>query len=333
MSIEKRIHNISELSKVINLDSPDFRSLIQSAYNQNKWFTEENIIYSTNQLRNSFFNEEKLNEWLSDYDFRSLSKKTVGLVLSGNIPYVGIHDVLCTYLSGHTSLVKLSSKDEILMKYLVHSLYSIDIEVKDSLKIVDRLESFDAVIATGSNNSARYFNSYFKSYPNIIRKNRNGVAVLNGQETEEEIIALGNDMFRYFGLGCRNITKLFLPSGYDIPSLINHLQFYNQIKDHHKFKNNFDYQYSIHLLNQIEHYNGEFFILRENEEILSPISVFNYSFYKNEEELESSLTEKNDEIQCIVGNGKGYIPFGQAQNPVLSEYADGIDTIEFLLSL
>jgi len=333
MSIEKRISNLSLLSQKLDEQNEDYKRVIQKAQNHNRWFTKENIRYSSKQLIGNFLDVAKLKEWVSEYDLIGVDRKTVGLVLSGNIPFVGLHDLMCSYISGHKTLVKLSSKDKILMKHIIDSLYEIDSTVKNDIEYVERLTDFDAVIATGSNNSARYFNAYFDKYPNIIRHNRNSVAVLTGSETDAELLALGDDMFRYFGLGCRNITKLFLPENYDIPAFIEILQEYSAYRDHHKFKNNYDYQLSIHLLNQIKHFDGGFFIFRENEFILSPISVFNYSYYTDIEMVKSELKEKTNEIQCIVGKENGLIPFGSAQSPALNDYADNRDTMKFLVSL
>lgn len=333
MSIEKRIENLNRLSEAIDTGNENFKKVVQTAYFHNKWFTEENTFFAAHQISNNYLEPIKLQNWVSNYDLSQVKEKNVGLVLSGNIPFVGLHDVLCSYICGHKTMVKLSSKDEILIKYIIEALYEIDNDVKEKIQIVDRLQNFDAVIATGSNNSARYFKSYFGQYPHIIRKNRNAVAILNGSESEADLLALGIDMFRYFGLGCRNVTKLYFPDNFDIPAFIDVLQVYSDLRDHHKFKNNFDYQLSIHLLNQIKHYEAGFFIMRENEIILSPISVINYSYYSDLDSLRVILDKKSDEIQCIVSNEQGDVSFGQAQNPELNEYADGIDTMAFLLSV
>lgn len=333
MSIEKRIQVINKLSEFLSKENNSYKTIVRSAYNHNKWFTEENILYSSEQLVLNYFEDKKLRAWLDNYNLSELTPKNIGLILSGNIPFVGVHDLLCSYLSGHNTLIKLSSKDEKLMKYIIHSLHTIDPDTKRTVQYVDRLADFDAVIATGSNNSARYFDAYFGSYPNIIRKNRNSIAILSGTESETEIKALGDDMFRYFGLGCRNVTKLYFPLDYDIKGFIDGLQSYSYIRDHHKYKNNYDYQLSIHLLNQINHFDSGFFILRENELILSPISVFNYSYYSDKDSLNKELSKKSEEIQCIIGSESNQIAFGQAQNPALNAYADGIDTMEFLISV
>lgn len=333
MSTEKRIEYLKVLSDSLDSDKEPFRSIILSAYHNNRWFTKENIIFSADSIRKNYLNEEKCRQWLSAYNLRSDNRKTIGLILSGNIPMVGFHDLICIYLSGHMADIKLSSKDTILMKYLIHSLHEIDPDAHEQLKIVDKLSSLDAVIATGSNNSARYFNAYFGKYPHIIRKNRNSVAVLTGAETHEDIINLGLDMFSYFGLGCRNVTKIYAPDGYDWVTFIDLLQEHVDIIHHSKFKNNFDYQYSIHLLNRIEHYNGNFFLLRENEHILSPITVINYEYYNDLDAMNDKLESLNEEIQCIVSNDISHIPFGKAQSPALSDYADNTDTMAFLTGL
>ncbi len=264
--------------------------------------------------------------------------QTVGLVLAGNIPLVGFHDILCVFAAGHRARIKLSDKDPFLLPLLLEMLKEIDLRTAEYFDTTtERLTNFDAVIATGSNNSARYFEAYFGKYPHIIRKNRNAVAILKGRETVEELRNLGDDIFQYFGLGCRNVSKLYLPKGYNFTLLLETLHERNEIVMHDKYKNNFDYNFTLLILNKIKYESNGCILMREATEIASPISVVYYEFYDDLDVLIHGLKMKKDEIQLIVSNAQiadlQTFRFGEAQKPSLSDYADGVDTMQFLLSL
>ena len=250
--------------------------------------------------------------------------------MAGNIPLVGFHDFLCVFISGHRQTIKLSSKDDILLKHLVQKMSEWEIIAGNYISFSEMLKGCDAYIATGSNNSARYFEQYFSKYPNIIRSNRTSVAVLTGKERPEELALLSDDIHMYFGLGCRNITKIFVPAEYDFVPLLKAFDRYKYFIDHHKYKNNYDYQLSIALMNNIYYMTNGSTLLIESDEIFSAISRLNYSFYDNAETVLKDLTG-NPNVQCIAGHGG--IAFGQAQSPGLQDYADGVDTMQFLLSL
>ena len=249
---------------------------------------------------------------------------------AGNIPFVGFHDFLCMLISGNNYIGKNASDDTLLLPWIAEELIKIEPKFKERISFVEKLKDMDAVIATGSNNTARYFEYYFSKYPHIIRKNRNAVAVLTGDEPKEELNLLGEDIFRYFGLGCRNVSKLYVPRGYNFNGFFEAMFSYSQVMQHNKYMNNYDYNRAVFLMRQIPFLENNFLIIREDASIPSPISVVHYEFYDEAEKLKENLAEHKEQIQCIVG--RDYIPFGQGQSPALWDYADGVDTMAFLLS-
>jgi hypothetical protein len=280
--------------------------------------------------------EENLDKWLSEYALDSVKSKNIALILAGNIPLVGFHDFLSVLITGHSVLVKTSSNDQHLLPFLAK--YSIAVEPKFAEKITfveGKLENFDAVIATGSNNTARYFEYYFKDKPSIIRKSRNSVAVLNGTETKEQLIALGEDIFRYFGLGCRNVSKIFVPTNYTFDSFFEAIFEYQEVINYEKYANNYDYNKAVFLMSNYKLLDNGFLTLKEDKSHASPISSVFYERYENITDLQERLEAENEQIQCIVSQNlvKNSIPFGETQNPQLWDYADNVDTISFLLTI
>lgn len=257
--------------------------------------------------------------------------KSIGLILAGNIPMVGFHDVLSVLLSGHRALIKPASDDRILLPFLLGILAEIEPRFSDAIRLVDKLENPDAVIATGSNNSARYFEYYFGKYPHIIRKNRTSVAILSGNETDEELVRLGSDIFSYFGLGCRNVSKLYVPKGYVFDRFFKGMEQFGYLMQHNKYMNNYDYHRALFLLNQESFLTNDFLLLREHREVSTPVSVLHYESYANGADLNAGLETVQDQIQCTVGIG--HLPFGTAQCPGPMDYADGVDTMDFLTGL
>ncbi|HSD15372.1 MAG TPA: acyl-CoA reductase [Flavobacterium sp.] len=309
--------------------------LIELSQSHNGWFTPEQVHYAIDSWAESL-TEENLSEWLSAYDFSNVQPKTVGLILAGNIPLVGFHDFLSVLLSGHNVLVKTSSNDQKLLPFLADYLIAVAPGMADHITFTEgKLENFDAVIATGSNNTARYFDYYFKDVPNIIRKNRNSVAVLDGKESKEDLEALGEDIFRYFGLGCRNVSKLFVPRGYDFKLFFEAIYKYGDIIHYEKYANNYDYNKAVFLMSLFPLLDNEFLTLKEDSSYSSPISSVFYEYYDDLEAIKSKLLEDSEKIQCIVSNNliNRSISFGKSQNPELCDYADNIDTISFLLKL
>ena len=331
MNLQNRIALIQKLGIYLQENDPEWQEIKQKAYQHNPWFIPEFIDVAVKNILDNFLQKDRLEQWAKHYHLDdNIAKKNVGIVMAGNIPVVGFHDFLCAFISGHKQTIKLSSKDDVLLKFLVEKLISMDKAVEEIVNFAELLKGCDAFIATGSNNSARYFEQYFSKYPNIIRRNRTSVAILNGSETVAELEKLSDDIHLYFGLGCRNVTKIFVPHGYDFIPLLNAFHRYKFFRDHHKYNNNYEYQLSLMLLNKIFYMTNESTLLMENESVFSPIGILNYEYYDDLDTLVSSLKSKDD-IQCITG--EGYVPFGQAQRPDLFSYADGVDTMQFLLSL
>lgn len=305
-----------------------------SAQNNNAWFTSENINKSILSFA-GMLSSEGIDIWFESINF-SKSPKKVGLILAGNIPMVGFHDVLCVLATGNIALIKLSSSDDKLIKAVIAELINLEPAFIDKIEYVERLQNFDAVIATGSNNSSRYFDYYFGKVPNIIRKNRNSVAVLDGSESIEDIKNLGADIFDYFGLGCRNVSKIFYPNGYDIANFFEGIEGYTKVINHFKYQNNYDYNKSIYLVNMAKHFDNGFLLLKEDSSLASPLAVLYYEEYENLDEVNDKLIQQAAQIQCVVSKAKlqtQTFAFGQSQRPKLWDYADNVNTIEFLNNL
>ncbi|MBA7535737.1 hypothetical protein ES705_27995 [subsurface metagenome] len=315
----------------------EFHELIQKQKELNPWFTPENVKFAIKAIANTL-TKENLETWLTSYTEieQDRSSKRVVVVMAGNVPLVGFHDFLSVLISGFTFVGKLSSKDNQLLPEIAEILARINPEFDNKIEFAgEKLTKFDAVIATGSNNTARYFSYHYRNHPYIIRKNRNGIAILDGKETMEELVALGDDIFRYFGLGCRSVAKLFIPEHYDFNAFFKAILPYREIINHKKYKNNYKHIRSICLVNQTPFLDTGFVLLKEDEAIASPIGVIYYQYYSDHSKLEEHLKDKAEEIQCIVDHNKilqGIKP-GQAQEPALWEYADNVDTLKFLLSL
>lgn len=336
MVLKERITAFTELGERLATMNPiEMDDLVFKAGNTNVWFTPESVKLALEAWANSL-TADALNQWTINYDLSPAITKKVGLVMAGNIPLVGFHDLLSVLISGHQALVKLSSQDQVLMQFMISELKSISEDLAANVIHTERMNDADAIIATGSDNSARYFKHYFAKKPHIIRQNRTAVAVIRGDETTEELKKFGRDYFQYFGLGCRNVSKIYAPEAYDFVKLIDALMEYETVLDHHKYRNNYDYNKSIYLVNGEPHFDSGFFLMRESEALVSPISVLFYEYYSSEAELNLTLAKHQDKIQCVVAaNGwyEGSIPLGKAQQPELWDYADGVDTLEFLSGL
>ncbi len=330
MNLTERIDLMVELGKYLQSDHQDWELTKQKAFEKNGWFTPDFIDHSVKNIITEFLQQEKLESWARSYYLDdNITAKNVGVVMAGNIPLVGFHDFLSVFLAGHRQTIKLSSKDDVLLKHIVDTLFEWQPLLHNSISFADLLKGCDAYIATGSNNSARYFDYYFGRYPNIIRHNRTSVAILTGNETVEQLELLADDVHLYFGLGCRNVTKIYIPAGYDFVPLLNAFKKYAYFSDHTKYRNNYDYNLALLIMNNVYYMTNESILMVENEQLFSPISQLNYNFYTDKKKLQQQL-DKNENIQCIAGNN---IAFGKAQQPSLFSYSDGIDTMQFLLSL
>lgn len=309
-----------------------FIALISLSRSHNGWYIEEQVYFAIQSWAEAL-RPENLDKWLDKYNLEHSGGKTVGLILAGNIPLVGFHDFLSVLITGHKALVKTSSNDQHLLPFLAKYLIAVEPKLSDRIVFTEgRMENFDAVIATGSNNTARYFEYYFKDKPSIIRKNRNSVAVLTGNESKEDLIALGEDIFRYFGLGCRNVSKLFVPKDYDFKLFFEAMYEYKDVIFYEKYANNYDYNKAVFLMSNFKLLDNEFLTLKEDSSYASPISSVFYEYYNDSNAVMARLEAENEQIQCVVGNGSiaNSIPFGQTQKPALWDYADNVDTIAFL---
>lgn len=328
------IHVLSSFARNFNFQSPEYIEARTLAGHKNSWFIPEHVDLAMEHIRTSFLDKEKLDNFVTKYPEPDIHK-SVGLVLSGNLPLVGFHDVLCVILSGHKAFIKPSSKDDVMLKFVLDQFGNIQPEFNELWEFAERLNDLDAYIATGSDNTARYFKAYFSTFPNIIRQNRNSVAVLSGNETAQQLIDLGKDVFTYFGLGCRNVSKLLVPKGYDFQFLLDcWQQKYAHYVMHSSYKNNYDYNYTIYLMNKMPFLMGGSILLLENPTYASRIACLHYSHYDDQASLVDELQHDSEKIQCVVAGPElewsGKVDFGQTQNPQLDQFADDIDTMKFL---
>ncbi len=331
MNLQQRVEILSQLGEYISAQSPEWQAACQRAEQQNNWFTQAFIQTSANAIVKNFLQLPQLQAWADAYQLDdTIQPKTVGIIMAGNIPLVGFHDFLCVFVSGHKQVCKLSSKDDVLLKHLVQKMIEWNPDTANHVAFNSMLKNCDAYIATGSDNSSRYFEYYFGRYPSIIRKNRTSAAILNGNETAEELSLLADDIMLYFGLGCRNITKLYVPRGYNFVPLLDALRKYQWMFEHHKYRNNYDYQLAIYLMNNIYYMTNDCIVLVENDQLFSPIGSLHYSFYESVDDVLTTL-KNNEQVQAVAGIG--HLPFGQVQNPSLMDYADGVDVLTFLQKL
>lgn len=338
MTLQARIKAFSDLGLYLNAveNQAEIELWADRASHQNNWFTVENTKKSLKAIAEYYLQENLLIQWTELYEIPDKPEtiKSIGVIMAGNIPAVGFHDMMTIVLSGHACVAKLSSQDSFLMTALIEKILEINPNL--DIRIADRMNEVDALIATGSDNSARYFEYYFRNKPHIIRKNRTSVAIIKGNETEEDFLNLGKDITDYYGLGCRNISKMYVPENYDFTKFYDSIESLGDIFYHNKYKNNYDYNKSIYLVNMMPHFDNGFMILAPSEALVSPISVIFYEEYKTEEGLKEIIEENKDKIQCIVANNSWFdrsLNFGDAQKPKLWDYADGVDTMAFLLSL
>lgn len=338
MTLEKRIEVLAALGEYMQRDDESLRHAKVLAKAHNGWFDSDSVDTALIQMSKAYLNVDVLDSVVQAYSVPvTVSPRSVGLVLAGNIPLVGLHDIVCVFLSGHRAMVKYSSKDH-LLKHLMEYMMGLADGVGAYIQEVDRLNDVEAVIATGSNNTAGYFETYFGKYPHIIRRNRSAVAVLHGDETVHDFEALAADIFTYYGLGCRNVSHIAIPQGYDLSPLLDCLHDgYKQIVLNNKYKNNYDFQYATMLMNKVDFKMTGSLLLRQTEAISSPLAVLHYSYYKDEAQLLAWLEAHDDAIQCITSAydiGSLHVhPLGYAQAPAFTDYADNVDTMQFLVNL
>lgn len=312
-----------------------FKHQIKLAEEHNGWFTKENITFALKGWSDSL-KKENLISWLQSYNINAISPKKVAIIMAGNIPLVGFHDFLTVLITGHHVIVKQSSNDKHLLPYLAKYLEFVEPTFKRIITFTEnKLENFDAIIATGSNNTARYFEYYFKDKPSIIRNNRNSVAVLNGDETHEELKTLSEDIFRYYGLGCRNVSKIFVPKDYKFDTFFEAMYHWHPIINKAKYANNYDYNKAVYLMSEFDMLENGFFMIKEDKSYASPIATLFYEYYEDKNQLKEKLKTEKEQIQCIVSKGflENEITFGSTQKPKLWDYADSVDSVEFLLAI
>ncbi|MDQ7949316.1 MAG: acyl-CoA reductase [Pedobacter sp.] len=327
---------LEKLGKWLDPKAAWAEKAISSAQRHNAWFTEAEIKKAIDAWHDAL-SAASLEQWFANIEIRTQPKK-VGLILAGNIPFVGLHDIISVLATGNIALIKLSSSDDKLLPLLLQQLTEFEPALAAHIQFVERLTDFDAVIATGSNNSSRYFDYYFGKVPHIIRKNRNSVAVLTGRESKAELENLGRDIFDYFGLGCRNVAKLFVPKDYHFTTFFEAIEPYQPIIHHFKYNNNYDYNKSIYLVNGVPHLDNGFLLVKQDEGLASPLAVLYYEEYGTLQEIEEKIKQSSEQIQCVVAAkpleiNTGTIAFGQSQHPNLWDYADDINTIDFLQAL
>jgi Acyl-CoA reductase (LuxC) len=344
MLISERIDLLVELGHYLSRDETDLEleKIIHDSYAENQWFTPENQQSALKAIATKMLRREALEAWIKGYTIGNHEhpQRNIALIMAGNIPLVGFHDWLCVFLAGERAIVKLSDKDSNWMPFLTDKLGEWNFESREYTTYVtegERLHGFDAVVATGSNNTARYFQQYFGKYPHIIRHNRNSVALLNGQESIADLYALGRDIFSYFGLGCRNVSKIYVPQGYSFEPLLEALHEYNEIIHHNKYKNNFDYNMTLLVMNNVKYMNNGCLILQEDTSLSSRIASLHYEYYDTTKDLDQKISALLPDIQCVVGNtsvkNTAVLPFGKTQEPGLMDYPDGVDVMQFLLRL
>lgn len=334
MTKKQRIDAFVSLGEYLLSNNTDLQQVSKQAHYHNAWFTSPNMAKALTTIGRSL-SAPGLTDWLAPYPFDSESDKSVGLILAGNIPLVGFHDILCALCAGFNIRVKTSADDPVLTAHLLNQLMEIEPRFSRKITISERLKNFDLVIATGNDNSARYFSYYFGQKPHIIRKNRNSAAVLTGRETQLDIQLLGNDIFDYFGLGCRSVSKLFVPHDYDISTFFEGIAQFSDVINHHKYANNYDYNKSIYLVNGDKHYDNGFLLVKPDQRTASPLAVVFLEAYSNLEGLADRLTALSPQLQCVVSGEPldiitPVVRPGRSQEPALDDYADGVNTLDFL---
>ena len=328
MDLENRIHLLVEVGEFMQSGNEFWESAKTRAYQHNPWFIPEFIDLAVENIAQRMLKTDLLEAWIKPYHFDSQlpEPKKVGIVMAGNIPLVGFHDFLCCFITGHQQVIKLSSKDLFLLPAVIDFMKEKNPAIAEWIETAPMLRGLDAYIATGSSNSARYFDYYFAKYPSLIRRNKTSVAILQGNESKDDLEKLADDVFLYFGLGCRNVTKIYVPEKYDFLPLLNAFRKYQWMADHHKYKNNYDYRLSLAILNKLYYMTNDCILLLENDSDFSPISVLHYTYYKSNPD--PVRPKENENLQLVIG--KNNLPFGKNQQPELANYADGVNTLQFL---
>jgi len=331
------LNSLNNLKEVILRSQTDLEEVYLKSEQANPWFIRRFLEASMDAILQQFIDSDKCKKWLQAYPENNSQPRRVGLIMAGNIPLVGFHDLFCVLAAGHKAVIKLSDKDPWLLPFITDQWRRVYPELEDHITYVERLDKIDTVIATGSNNSGRYFEYYFRNYPHVFRQNRNGIAFLTGKESMMDLKNLAKDIFMFFGLGCRNVSKIYVPAGYDFSRWQEVIAEWSFLGDHNKYRNNLDYNYAIYLINSVPHMNLGHLILKEDDAIVSRIGCLHYSYYDDLSTVENELDKRRGEIQCVVSASPlalwEHVAFGETQNPGLDQYADGVDTMQFLTNL
>lgn len=331
------LSSLPKLKEAILASQSELEEVYLKSEQNNSWFIRPFLEASVDAILQQFIDPDKCRNWLQAYPEKNSQSRRVGLIMAGNIPLVGFHDLFCVLAAGQKAVIKLSDKDPWLLPFITDLWKQVYPDLEDRIAYVERLDKIDTVIATGSNNSGRYFEYYFRQYPHVFRQNRNGVAFLTGKESMTEMTYLAKDIFMFFGLGCRNVSKIYVPAGYDFSQWQEVIAEWSFLGDHNKYRNNLDYNYAIYLINSVPHINLGHLIFKEDEAIVSRIACLHYSYYDDPSKVETELDQRRNEIQCVVSaapfSSWEHIAFGETQNPQLDQYADGVDTMQFLTSL
>ncbi len=335
--VNQWIASVGQWKARLQADQEGFEAVVQKAYGANTWFLPEFIHKAFDAIADEFLDPEKLKSWLAMYPQQAGEARTIGLIMAGNLPLVGFHDLLCVLAAGHKAVIKLSDKDPYLLPWMTRHWMEVMPAMQEAIRYTDRLETYDAVIATGTNNSARYFEYYFAHCPHILRRNRNGVAILTGEESADELKQLASDMMLFFGMGCRNVSKLYIPPGFDLERFRDALSDWTHLAYHTRYGHNLEYDAAIYIINQVPHLHLGALILTPQEDIASRIGCVHYEYYDDPLDLAAMLAKNREAIQCVVSQqsiaGWDVVPFGQTQRPQLAQYADGVDTMQFLTTL
>ncbi len=336
MTLDHRLQAFIRLGQAIRaLSDTERAALAAKAGKENGWFTDASVNLALKGM-GILLDADRLDRWTKSYPMDSAPARTVGVAMAGNIPAVGFHDFLCVLISGHRLRYKVSSKDTVLLEWVQQTLVDLEPDFAQRIERSDRLNDVEAIIATGSDNTYRYFEYYFRNIPHVLRKNRVSCAVIQGDEPEDEIARLGQDIFSYYGLGCRNVASVFVPRDYDVMEFLRRLEGFGPAMENHKYQNNYTYQKSLAMLNQEKFLDNGFLLLKPSEKLISPIAVLHYTEYRDLDDLRNRIDTQRDKLQAIVSARGWYassLPFGSAQFPQVDDYADGLDTMKFLTSL
>lgn len=308
--------------------SLEYDEVIARAEINNPWFIKTFVLQALGVWADAL-TENGVDKWLKSYP-QGKTAKNISVIGAGNIPLVAFHDCISVLASGHNLWLKCSTDDEILLPFIINRLLSFEKSLENSLELKTQgLQKADALIATGSNNSARYFEYYFRHMPMILRKNRSSVAVITDEVSNETLESLADDMFSYFGKGCRSVGKLFVPENFNIQRVFENSVKYSYFKNHNKYVNNFDYHRAIYLMNQDKFLENDFFVIRESDKMHAPVGVCFYERYSDLDKVKEKVNALSDELQVISGLDES-AAIGCNQMTTLLDYADGVDTMEFL---